>query len=180
MWMLAAVLSVHAGQLLAGEYHKPISKLKIRADDLDGRWTGPTGLVINDVNDLSKLSEESKAVAETIAEKMKSIHVEGCGDFTYRDPNSPFKQVTIRIYSFKGEQECLDFWAKKYKTDDAAKLYKQPEGLDYMALDSLEMKKRAIQIGNIWITAHQLHEGQDHITILDKFIEKLLKTKGMK
>ena len=53
------------------------------------------------------------------------------------------------------------------------KHYKPVEGVPYRAVDSTQTSKRAVSFGIYWLTSHQIHEGDDYLRILERYIAKI-------
>lgn len=163
LWTLVAASCLHA------EVH--VSDLSFPAGKLGENWTGPTGLVVDDVNAPAK-KDDPVAADELLVLQMKSIGVAGFADFTYRNAKSPTAQVTVRVFQFEDEEHCQAWMKKKYQYDGWEKHYKKLD-LPYAAFDSLQMKKRIVAIGKYWLTANTIASSDDHLKALDLVVEKL-------
>jgi len=153
-----------------------VSMLGIAASQLGSEWTGPTGLVIDDFKDLTNLSGEDKEVAEELKKQVAAIGVVQTADFTYRKKLNPLHQVTLRVFVFDSNQSCRNWWKQKYQFDGWEKYYSAVRGLPYSAADSKETSKRAVAFGNVWITCGALGETNDHLKVLDLYLEKIKAT----
>lgn len=150
-----------------------VSKLGIAADQLGSEWTGPRGLAIDDFNDLSNQPEDVKPVAEELKKQVSSIGVVQTADFTYSKKFNPLHQVTLRIFVFDTEESCRKWWKQKYEFDGWEKHYSAVEKSPYLAADSKETTKRAVALGNVWITCGALQKTEDHLKVLDLYIKKI-------
>jgi hypothetical protein len=157
----------------AAPFKGKVSTLGITASQLGSEWTGPTGLVIDDFKDLSNLSGEDKAVAEEVKKQVAAIGVVQTADFTYRKKLNPLHQVTLRVFVFDSEQSCRNWWKQKYQFDGWEKYYSLVVELPYSAADSKETSKRAVALGNVWITCGALDKTDDHLKVLDLYLTKI-------
>jgi hypothetical protein len=175
--LLAFLIVVVSGAQLAAQdaplpsaFLGKVSGLKVTAERLGSEWTGPTGLVIDDFNDLSGLSRDEKSAAESLKPQVTPIRVTQTADFTYRKKDNPLHQITVRVFVFDSAKSCLDWWKQKYEFAGADKFYSAVAGVPYRAVDSKELPKRAASIGNIWITSGAAGTGDEHVKIMDEYI----------
>jgi hypothetical protein len=150
-----------------------VSKLGIPAEQLGSQWIGPTGLVIDDFQDLSSYPDDVKDVVQELKKQVSALGVVQTGDFTYRKKLNPLHQVTLRVFVFDSVASCQDWWKKKYQYDGWDKQYSVVEGLPYSAVDSKDMTKRAVSFGDVWITCGALDKTDDHIKILELYLKKV-------
>src|SRR3954452_24564053 len=108
--VLSGVVTIADDTKTTAAFTGKVSKLGIVAEQLGSDWTGPTGLAIDDFNDLSNQHEDGKPVAEELKKQMSSIGVAQTADFTYSKKFNPLHQVTLRVFVFDSEQSCRDWW----------------------------------------------------------------------
>jgi len=150
-----------------------VSKLGVAAEQLGSEWKGPTGLAIDDFNDLSNQPDDVKPVAEALKKQVSAIGVVQTADFTYSKKFNPLHQVTLRIFVFDSEESCGKWWKQKYEFDGWEKHYSKVGGVPYNSVDSKETTKRAAAFGNVWITCGALDKTEDHLKLLDLYIQKI-------
>jgi hypothetical protein len=170
--VLALSASVHAAPD-APVYHGKVSALSVASQSLGKDWTGPTGLVIDDFDDLSNVAREARAIAEALKKQVAPLGVVAVADFTYRRQSDPLDQVTLRVFVFDTEESCRDWWRKKYRAEGWEKAYTVVEGVPYDALDSKETTKRIVALGNVWMTCGSLKKSDSHLKLLDLCLEML-------
>jgi hypothetical protein len=83
--------------------------------------------------------------------------------------------VTVKVFLFNDAESCRKWWEKKYRHDGWEKYYRVVESKFGAAVDSLEINKRAITFGNVWITTQQNQPGDLHHKAAEFVIERLLK-----
>jgi hypothetical protein len=130
-------------------------------------------LVVDDLRDLTGHPDAVKTVVEALGQQLAPIGVVRTADFTYRKKSNPLQQITLRVFLFDGEAACRTWWAKKYQYDGWEKHYTVPRGVPYAAVDSTQVTKRAVAIGNVWMTCGALEKTTDHITVLDLYINQI-------
>jgi hypothetical protein len=150
-----------------------VSALAVPAERLGSQWTGPTGLVIDNFKDLSDQTEEAKEVAEELKKQVSAIGVVQTGDFTYAKKFNALHEVTLRVFVFDSEQSCRNWWKKKYQYEGWEKEYAAVVGVPYQAVDSKQGTKRAAALGNVWITCGALDKTDDHLKVLDLYLDKI-------
>jgi hypothetical protein len=65
------------------------------------------------------------------------------------------------------------FWKKKYQQEGWEKFYKVADVPGARAVDSLELSKRIVLIGKVWMSCHQVPSGTPYLTLLNKVLEKV-------
>jgi hypothetical protein len=146
------------------------SILSIPNSDLDKKWNGPKGLVIDNLKD-----SQIKSV-QSLKKHFTSINVVAMAVYTYRDPANFFNGINIRYFVFKDAKSCTKFTNSKYFSDKTKALYKKLENKQAVIIDSLEVNKRIIIYDKYWITVSQLFKDEkEHISIGNQYHTKLLK-----
>lgn len=153
-----------------------LSALSIPAEKLFGDWSGPTGLVVDDLNDLSDVPAEQRSLVESTKADFGKIGVVGIADFTYRSKKDAMHQITLRVFVFDSEQSCHAWWKSKYEYDGWEKHYVKVPSVPYKAVDSSQVTKRMVAMGNLWITSGALRKTDDHIKMLDVYIAAIKKS----
>ena len=165
-------LSVFAN---AGEIK--VSQLAVLAEKIGADWSGPTGLVVDDIDAPPTLGKDMADVIAGLQKQMKPLGVKGTADFTYRKKSDPVQQVTLRVFAFKTEEQCKQWMKTKYQFPGWEKKYKKIEDKDLTGFDSLEMRKRIVAVGALWITAGTIAENDDHLKILGLLLEQIKQQK---
>jgi len=159
-------------------YSGSVKELKPLPTVLGDQWVGAYGLVIEDLNDAQSHPVGERAAVQGLKAQLEPIGVRKAADFSFRVPDDPSQFVTLRVFVFDSPESCAKWWDKKYRHDDWEKFYKPVEGVEYLAVDSTESPKRAVAIGNVWMTCHSLKDPTDHLEIMNACVEKLVA--GMK
>ncbi len=163
-WIIAHVsIFAYGGEL-------KVSALAVSAEKIGSDWSGPTGLVIDDIN---ALLAEAKEMTDVIESQMKPAGVIGLADFTYNKKQGPIQMVTLRVFVFKTEDQCRQWMKTKYQFEGWEKKYKRIEDKNVVGFDSLEMRKRIVAVGPFWITAGSIAENDDHLKILALLLERI-------
>jgi hypothetical protein len=147
-----------------------LSALKEPPEFLGEGWKGPRGLVIDDVKDLSSLGDAEKRVAELVVKSVAPLGVTACADFTYQ---KDLEIVTARLYVFETVAAAEGFWKTKFEADGWEKHYKKADVPGARALDSLQLRKRIVLAGNVYLSCHQVPAGEPYLAVLNKYLEKL-------
>ena len=173
---LAALLLTLASNISAQDkatatFTGKVSALSIPATEIGGEWTGPTGLVVDDLNDFSSHPAEVQAVAKSLKEQAPP-GVNAFADFTYRKQGFPLQQVTLRMFVFDSAEKCSHWWQTKYQYEGWQKHYNPVAG-DERALDSKETPKRAVAFANVWLTCGSLNDPSAHMEILNQYIKRI-------
>jgi hypothetical protein len=155
-----------------GQFKGKLSDLSIPAADIGNGWTGPTGLVVDDLRDLSKHPADVQAVAKSLKDQVFPLGVVAMADFTYRKQNSPLDQVTLRVFVFDSAEKCSQWWHKKFQYEGWQQHYNRAAG-DEHALDSKEVPKRVTAFSNVWLTCGSLGDQNAHIEILNRYVTRI-------
>lgn len=166
--MLLVSVSLSAGET-------KLSQLRVPAASVGEGWSGPTGLVIDDIETPPTEPPETKEVAAALQKQMRPLGVKALADFTYRKEKDPLHQVTIRVFLFETSDQCQNWMKTKYQFDGWEKKYKRADRKEYTGYDSLEMRKRIVAFNRVWITAGTVAETDDHVRILDLYVAALKK-----
>lgn len=152
-----------------------VSALAVMAEEIGADWTGPTGLVIDDIDVPPTMDKETTEIIAGLTKQMKPLGAKGCADFTYRKKSNPMQQVTVRVFLFNTEEQCKEWMKTKYEFSGWEKKYNRVQEGDYSGFDSLEMKKRILSAGRLWITCGTIGEDDDHLTIMGLFLDRIKK-----
>jgi hypothetical protein len=147
-----------------------VSQLAVPAGKIGPDWSGPSGLVVDDINSPPL---EAKDLADTFQKQMKPAGVRALADFTYHKKRDPMHMVTLRVFVFKTEDQCRQWMKTKYQFAGWEKKYKKLEDKDMVGFDSLEMRKRIVAVGSLWITAGTIAEDDEYLKILGLLLERI-------
>ena len=152
-----------------------VSALAVKAEEIGPDWTGPTGIVIDDIDVPPTIDKETTEIIAGLTKQMKPLGAKACADFTYRKKSNPMQQVTVRVFLFNTEEQCKEWMKTKYEFSGWEKKYRRVQEMDYSGFDSLEMKKRILSAGKLWITSGTIGADDDHLTILGLFLDRIKK-----
>ena len=170
---------VAAEPLRDAVYRGAVKELKPPASVVGAQWVSAYGLVIEDFDDAQSHPEEERAAVQGLKAQLEPVGVRKAADFSFRVPDDPSRFVTLRVFVFKSPEWCAHWWEKKYRHEGWEKLYKPVEGVNYLAVDIVGSPKRAVAIGNVWMTCHSLKDANDHLAVIGACVEKLREsTKG--
>lgn len=173
------LLMVLAGSpAVSGQDALLASHLRPPAGELGPGWTGPTGLVLDDLEAPPAAGGPEAATLTALREQMKPLGVRSLADFTYRRKDRPEEQVTVRVFVFASEAQCRDWIRKRYQCEGWEKHYRKVDGAWDTGLDSLEMRKRIVATGPVWITSGTVSGHADHRKALDLVLARLNKLRN--
>jgi hypothetical protein len=152
-----------------------LAEIGIPASSLSGDWSGPTGLVVEDLTSIDHLSAEQKKIVKPFSAQARETGVVSLAAFTYTKKSDSRYQVTVRIFIFSTGRHCQEWIEKKYTSESVKKYYKKVSGEKELTFDSTQINKRIVAFGNVWITSGMSAAGQDHIKMLNLYIEKIKK-----
>ena len=78
---------------------------------------------------------------------------------------------------FDNEESSRKWWKTKYEYDGWEKHYTKVTGVPYACVDSTQMTKRILAMGNVWMTSGAPSKTEDHIKVLERYIEAVNGTK---
>jgi len=155
-------------------YEPKLSELELPAETLGDGWKVSPGLRIDDFTDLSGLSGMQKSMAGVLAKQMGPLGVTAVGDYSLARTSGANNLVTVRVFVFVDAERCRDWWNLKYQAPSWREHYEPVEVETGVAADSIGANKRAIALGNLWLSAQQLGEGDEHLVALDHLLEALV------
>jgi hypothetical protein len=170
--LLSVVTTLSAQDKTPVHFTGKLSTLSLPAAALGPEWAGPTGLVVDDFNDLSGHPADGTAVAESLKEQLAPLGVVAVADFTYRKQAHPLNQVTLRIFKFESTEKCDEWWQKKYQYEGWEKHY-DPVAGEERTLDSKEIPKRAVAIATLWLTCGSTGDPNAHLEILSQYLKRI-------
>jgi len=150
-----------------------LSSLREDSTFLGKGWQGPSGLIVDDVSDTSSFQGTQKKTVDQLVGILRPKRILACADFTYNGKGLPLKIVTLRVFVFENTEAARAWWKQKYRGENASKYYKQVSGLGDDALDSTQLSKRIVMIGNCILTCHQLHKNGDYLRVLNCYLKKM-------
>ncbi len=155
------------------DFHRPLKSLASARTLLGEGWfEAPDGLVIENTKDLSALTPKERSVAEGVARAMISEKVVAVGDFSFTRKDVP-RIVTVRIYVFEDAAAAQAFWKKQQEMPGWQQHYEKMTGLGDAAFKSIKARKESVLKNNVWLTSHQLHEGDDFHRVLVHYLDQI-------
>jgi len=136
---------------------------------LDPAWKLRTGMIINNVDDLSGTSGEVKKVAEMVVSQVKPQGVQACADYSYNIDGQVQKFVTLRVFVFTDAEKASAFYKLKYTSEAGAIFYNKVDASVGSSVDSNEISKRIWLIGNVLMTCGEQKSEGNHIKVLNAF-----------
>ena len=138
-------------------FHGKLSALESFRDVLGDGWHGPSGIVVDDVNNLDALDEPTRKTAEALVGQFAPMGIVAFADFSYTRKDFP-RIVTVRLFVFKDLPTAEAWWKTKYEHDGWEQYYEKVADVGDAAVVSTETTKIAARQGNVWLTSHQLHK----------------------
>lgn len=141
-----------------------LSEVKLPASTLKGEWETLAGFVVDDFGDLSTMAPSQLATAEALKKQLTPLGIVAAADYSLNQSGTSLNVVTVRVFRFSSAQLCEQFFKKKYEYPGWQEHYRSvPGAQNLVVLDSTQMNKRIFRYGSVWITAHQLGEGSEHV-----------------
>ncbi len=165
---LAATASFARDDDDAREFHGKLSLLPSFEKALGEHWRGPSGLVVDDVDDSASLDETTREIAD----RFKPLGITAFADFSYTRTDVP-RVVTVRVFVFEDTQAARAWWQKKYEHPGWEQFYEKTSGLGDRSVKSRELRKEMTLKGNVWMTSHQLHEGGQYHDALVHYLKQV-------
>lgn len=150
-----------------------VSQIELPANVLQGAWKASTGLRIDELSKTEQLPPEYKRIVEALAKQFAPIGVRSVADYSLVKTDVPLNTVTVRVFVFNDANACRSWWQKKYERERWQKHYKKVDCNAAVVVSSLEMNKTAMAFGNVWLTTHQLGEGNEHIAAANHVLKQL-------
>jgi len=152
---------------------KKVTEIELPKSTLTGKWQGSAGLKIDDLSELTDVPPEILQAAVSISKQLKPIGVCSVADYSLVKIDIPLNTVTVRLFVFENAEKCKAWWSKKYEYDGWEQHYTKIKTDTAMAVRSTQMNKAAMAFGNVWLTTHQLHKGDDHIKAANHVLKQL-------
>jgi len=165
-WGVLWGASASAESLWDAVYRPTLSSIELPGDLLGPEWKRGEGLKVDSFDELDSLSRVERSMATVLAKQMGPLGVVGVGDYSLARKGSPSNIVTVRAFVFVDAERCRAWWNLKYQRQDWRDHFRPIELPDAVAVDSIGSRKRAMAFGNIWLSAHHLGEGDEHLQAL--------------
>jgi hypothetical protein len=153
-------------------FHGKLSALESFRDVLGDGWHGPSGIVVDDVNNLDALDEPTRKTAEALVGQFAPMGIVAFADFSYTRKDFP-RIVTVRLFVFKDLPTAEAWWKTKYEHDGWEQYYEKVADVGDAAVVSTETTKIAARQGNVWLTSHQLHKGDEFKRALKHYVKRV-------
>jgi hypothetical protein len=150
-----------------------LAAVELPASVLGAGWEVSPGVRIDDLEKVEALEEPVRSLARTLKAQLAPLGVRGVADYTLVRAEFPLNTVTVRVFVFRDADRCRAWWREKYQFEGWEAQYRPVASDRSVAVDSLQGKKRAVAFGNVWITAHQLGAGEEHLVALRHVLEGL-------
>ena len=79
--------------------------------------------------------------------------------------------MTVRIFVFKDVAAAEAWWKTKYEQPGWEELYEAIADLGDVAVRVKELPKAAVRKGNVRLSAHQLHDGDEYRRALEHYLK---------
>lgn len=152
---------------------KKVSEIDLPPDALEGEWKVSNGVRIDDLSKLQNVPAAQRQIVKALAKQLSPIGVRSAADYTLTKTGFPMNTVTVRLFVFEDAKQCKSWWKKKYEYDGWQKHYKKIDAKAAVVVNSLQVNKSAIGFGNVWLTTHQLQEGDQHIKAANHILKLL-------
>jgi hypothetical protein len=157
---------------------RPLSAASLPPSFFGDDWEARKGIIADDLERLTELPGTPKNMLNQLKAELGRQGIVGVADYSVVKTKPPLNTITVRVFVFSDEQKCDEWWQKKYRFDGWQKHYQVVKDDRYTALDSLKKKypytnKRILKFDKVWITTHQLGEGNAHVNAADHIIEQL-------
>lgn len=136
-------------------------------------WETCAGFVVDSWDDLSHLPAAARLVASGLRSQMEPLGVIALADYSCIRKVFPLNTVTVRVFRFKSAQLASAWGEKKCQYSGWEQHYTSTDGVSYFAVDSTQLKKRCVILGEYWITSHHIGEDDLHIKALGAIAEQL-------
>lgn len=169
-----AIASSPTRELNAAEPATPkLRAIELPVDLLGPDWRRMFGVRIDDFDNLDDLDAATKEQAKFLKPQLTPHGILATADYSLDRTKPPFDTVTVRVFIFKDEEACKKWWNTKYQHAGWEKFYAKVETPYDAAVDSLQINKRAIRQGNIWVTTQQKQTGKLHLTAVENVLKQL-------
>jgi hypothetical protein len=155
-----------------------VAEINLPPNAVTGKWQVSPGIKINDLATLSDVPAASRQAAIAISKQLKPIGVSAVADYSLVSRGFPLNTITVRVFVFEDPLKCKAWWTKKYEHDGWEKFYSKAQCDSARVVRSTQTNKTAMAFGNVWLTTHQLGEGDEHITAANHVLNLL--TNGVK
>lgn len=154
---------------------KKLAEIELPPSVLGEGWKPSAGIRVDDLDnvDPATLPEPERQVVPQLKAQLSPLGIHSVADYSLVQAAPPLNSVTVRVFLFRNPDQCRTWWEQKYRYAGWEKHYKPVPSDQAVALDSLQTNKRVVAYGNVWITAHQLGAGDEHITALRHIIDAL-------
>lgn len=112
-------------------------------------------------------------MVDALAKQLAPLGVVSAADYTEVKSAFPLGTVTVRVFVFADAEKCRAWWKKKYGYAGWEEHYKVVEIDGMVSVDSLQVNKRAIGCGKVWMTVHQTGTGEAHLKAGDHILRAL-------
>lgn len=154
-----------------------VSEIDLPPSVLQGAWIVGEGLRIDDLTIPAASPASVRPLVEALAKQATPIGVRSAADFTLVSTTAPINAVTVRVFIFDEVSRCQAWWKKKYEGDGWEQYYEKVDFADTVAVRSLETQKLALACGRVWLTSHQIVEGDEYKTAARHVLKQLIAEK---
>ncbi len=165
--------SAPARDPVSRDYAGSIADLVPGPSFLGKAWTGPRGLLIEDWDSIRRMPEPVAEMATDLKEFFEPLGVRALGDRTFRRGPGLGDQIILRVYVFDTEQQCIDWWKRKYEAAGWQEVYRKAASNGYVARDVRGRSKRDGRSANVWFTVQQLRAHDDYVRLGDELVRRL-------
>jgi len=154
------------------EYHGKLADIKVPSDFLGAEYKGPTGIMLDDINTSSTLTRPQWEIVKRDVRRWKSAGVKAVADFSYVNKKK-VDNITIRAIVFESAEKAAAFWKERYEYEEAPRDFRFIPNVGEKAVDSMTRHQRHVLRGNMILIASQEKEGNKHIVMLQKYLDKI-------
>lgn len=154
------------------EFHGKLADIKVPSDFLGADYKGPTGIMMDDINTSSTLTRPQWEIVKREVRRWKAAGVTAVGDFSYINKKK-VDNITIRVIVFGSADEAAAFWKERYEYEESPRDFRFIPNVGEKAVDSMTRRQRHVLRGNLILIASQEKDGNKHIVMLQKYLDKI-------
>jgi hypothetical protein len=152
-----------------------LTEINLDCKILGNLWKQIPGIRVNDLSDLTTLPAQELKTIESLRKQVQPLGIIALADYSCARTEAPLNSATVKVFVFKNNNLALDWWNKKYTFENWQQHYSPVQNDSYLAVDSKQLKKRAVLSNNLWMTTHHIGQGNEHLLLLDNLIHKIMK-----